>query len=218
MKNLLACLAVLLAFSAGAQSMPYNPDANDDGYIGSPDLLSFLPLFGTQIGIDSNLTCDYDGTDFENFMAGVILGDIILDSVLVQYHVSDTDSIFIPGCPGLIADSVSLERVRLFDSFSSGSYPWNTQMQSVNGWENFGGLHFAWNANDNEFRLHFMDNELSSLSQDGFFGSSWNAMWTGTIPFPPEVSYDESGASLDWGGYFNWATYVNILPYYHYAE
>ena len=62
MKNLIACLAILAAFTAGAQSMPYNPDANDDGYIGSPDLLSLLPLYGTQVGIDSSLTCDYDGT------------------------------------------------------------------------------------------------------------------------------------------------------------
>ena len=52
MKNLLACLAVFAAITAEAQStMPYNPDANDDGYIGGVDLLGLLPLYGQQFGV-----------------------------------------------------------------------------------------------------------------------------------------------------------------------
>jgi hypothetical protein len=63
MRHLLTSLALLATFAAAGQNtMPYNPDADDDSYIGATDLLGLLPLFGQQFGIDSSLTCDYDGT------------------------------------------------------------------------------------------------------------------------------------------------------------
>ena len=216
---LLSLTGALLALSGMAQStMPWNPDANDDSYVGATDMLSTLAVYGQQIGIDSSLTCDYNSSDFEDFMAAVILGDVILDSVLVQYHVFDSDSVFVPGCPGPVADSVSVERVRWFHSFSQSSYPWSNGMQAVGGNGSYGNIYFAWNVSNNEFRIHMMDTELASLANDGFFDNAWRSLWTGTIPFDPEVSFDSSGASLTWSGYFNWATYVNMLPFWHYPE
>ena len=62
-RTLLALAGVLCALSGMAQStMPWNPDANDDNYVGASDMLSTLAVYGQQIGIESSLTCDYDGT------------------------------------------------------------------------------------------------------------------------------------------------------------
>ncbi|MDA8606930.1 hypothetical protein N9L13_07885 [Flavobacteriales bacterium] len=50
MKHLITCLALGIAFAAGAQTglveFPYNPDANNDDVIGINDLLELLSLFG----------------------------------------------------------------------------------------------------------------------------------------------------------------------------
>jgi len=51
MKHLLTAIACCLAVAGGAQFIPqpmeYNPDSNDDSFIGSEDILGALTLFGT---------------------------------------------------------------------------------------------------------------------------------------------------------------------------
>ncbi len=63
MKNLLACLALLAAFSTTAQNngfqFPYNPDAEPDGYIGVHDILEVLAWFGAEWEV---ATLDADST------------------------------------------------------------------------------------------------------------------------------------------------------------
>ena len=50
MKNLLACLAFLVAFCAHAQvndfQLPYNPDSEPNGYIGAADVVELLTYYG----------------------------------------------------------------------------------------------------------------------------------------------------------------------------
>ena len=50
MKNLLACLVMLATFCANAQvndfQLPYNPDAQPDGYIGAADVVELLTYYG----------------------------------------------------------------------------------------------------------------------------------------------------------------------------
>ena len=52
MKHLITCLALGIAFAAGAQTglveFPYNPDSNGDDMIGTADLLDLLSLFGNE--------------------------------------------------------------------------------------------------------------------------------------------------------------------------
>ena len=49
MKHLMTLMALVVAVTAGAQGgWPYNPDSNSDNVIGSEDLLSLLPLYGTE--------------------------------------------------------------------------------------------------------------------------------------------------------------------------
>ena len=46
MKYLLTCLALGIAFAAGAQFSSWNPDYDEDGLIGASDLLALLSVFG----------------------------------------------------------------------------------------------------------------------------------------------------------------------------
>ena len=222
MKNLLACLAVFTVFGAGAQSMPYNPDANDDGYIGSPDLLSFLPLFGSQVGIDSSLTCDYDGTPIEEFFGNVWNGDIVIDSMLVQYHTIDSAEVYIAGCPDPIWETVSYERAWITDHYSEGT--------NIKYWRIYQPYyrHFAliFNASDGYFEFRIKDDEVNLILLDQVLGSHSATAWIEEgsgcwfLPFPTDAAaMDENGIHFEyWSNFLSGTTYVNIIPYWHYAE
>ena len=56
MKHLITCLALGIAFAAGAQTedpiiFPFNPDANYDGIIGVDDLLAMLSGYGEEVSL-----------------------------------------------------------------------------------------------------------------------------------------------------------------------
>lgn len=224
MKNLLACLAVFTVFTAGAQSMPYNPDANDDGYIGGVDLLGLLPLYGQQFGVDSSLTCDYDGTPIEEFFGNVWNGDIVIDSILVQYDVVDSAQVYIAGCPDPVWEVVSYERAWTapFQWGNADALSWVTHQSSYQR-----EFRMEFSAQYGWFRWTVYDYEVSSLALDEVLGShaakpgqydGGDPTWH--VPFPPDVAFfDESGVEfVHWLGFLSGATYVNILPYWHYAE
>ena len=50
MKHVIPVMALLMAFSSNAQDfpVPYNPDGDANGLVGTPDLLSLLALFGEE--------------------------------------------------------------------------------------------------------------------------------------------------------------------------
>ena len=55
MKHLMTLMALVVAVTAGAQGTtiheyPWNPDWNNDNYIGSQDLTGFLSAFGSEFG------------------------------------------------------------------------------------------------------------------------------------------------------------------------
>jgi hypothetical protein len=228
MRHLLTSLALFATFAAAGQStMPYNPDADDDSYIGATDLLGLLPLFGQQIGIDSSLTCDYDGTPIEEFWGNVWNGDIIIDSMLVQYHTIDSAQVFIAGCPDPAWETVSYERAWMTGpatyELSNSRVRWDA---SLIGYSRSFFLFFY--PSNGDFRFRIFDTELDQTGLTDIIGSHssyaqstevcCDVSWL--IPFPLELgSFDESGIHFEeWGGFLTNATYVNILPYWHYAE
>ena len=74
MKYLLTCLALGIAFAAGAQTgfveFPYNPDSDNDDLIGTADLLDLLSLFGSEFS-EENIYLDADSTN-ALYYAGVV--------------------------------------------------------------------------------------------------------------------------------------------------
>ena len=227
MRHLLACLAILAAFNGSAQStMPYNPDADDDSYIGASDILGLLPLYGQQFGIDSSLTCDYDGSEFEDFLTSVFDQNIVMDSVLIQYHVIDSGLVYSPGCPDPVWEVVSLERsfvLPLWAFSTNGPYQIYFRL-----YDSFGTKRFIidYSSNTGVYQFTIRDEEVSSqgyevilgshisyAKTDSLSGTSW------TLPFADSYSFSESGLSFSYcANFLSSATYMNILPYWHYAE
>jgi hypothetical protein len=100
----------------------------------------------------------------------------------------------------------------------------------------------SWQAYTNSgwkiFRLHFQeefgafsftvrDQEVQMLQIESVLGSqiayslpSESGGYDWLIPFPTGAAFfDESGINFNyWSGFLSNATYVNILPYWHYAE
>lgn len=226
MKIFLPLLLVMTAVSGGAQSMPYNPDANDDGYITSPDLLSFLPLFGSQVGVDSSLTCDYDGTPFESFVVGVITEEIVLDSVYVEYLIRDTLTYFTPGCPDLVVEPLVLERAFFITDafFNSTSIGYQAKVKTtLFGYERECSV--TYRETDNTYVLTLIDFEVGQLPNYGWDGY-WDDLSTSDItahlplPFPDFWFIDEDGFQIDWRAtsWIGACEYFRLLPYWHYAE
>ena len=225
MRHALTSLALIATFAAAGQNtMPYNPDADDDSYIGATDLLGLLPLFGQQFGIDSSLTCDYDGTPIEEFWGNVWNGDIIIDSMLVQYHTIDSAEVYIAGCPDPMWETVIYERAWTTDGFlsqSNGRMVWATSLIGH-------GREFIldYSASNGWFEFTLWDFEVGSTGLDEVLGSQVshaindNNYNNWQIPFPVNAaSMDESGIHFNqWSGFLSGATFVNILPYWHYAE
>ena len=224
MRHLLACLAILAAFAAGAQSMPYNPDANDDGYIGGADILGLLPLYGQQFGIDSSLTCDYDGTPIEEFFGNVWNGDIIVDSMLVQYHTIDSAEVYIAGCPDPVWETVSYERAwttndsQSYASLKRWRFYLSGYLRSFTlGFNSTAGF-FYFQIWDEEVSVSGLQEVLGTASSEAKIEENGAGAWF--LPFPTDAaSMDETGIHFEyWNNFLSGATYVNILPYWHYAE
>jgi len=223
MKNLLTYIAMLAAFTAGAQSSaPWNPDANDDSYVGATDMLSTLAVYGQQVGIDSSLTCDYDGTPFEEFMGGVFEGNVIIDSILMQYHCFATMDVYFPSCPETYTDTVSYERSLMLLPTPGGP----SEQRFYSGFLGYQRLLiFSFAEVSGAFGWIMFDDEVEATGLDVFLGhrgahatnSESGPDWY--LPFLEEYDYSELGLSFDaWTGFLNSATYCTILPYWHYAE
>ena len=96
MKHFMTLMALVVAVTAGAQGTtiheyPWNPDSNNDNIIGVDDLLDFLPVFGGEFGNPPE-PCDYDGTPLEDLMAGITDGDIIFDSIFLEYQLEEVST------------------------------------------------------------------------------------------------------------------------------
>ena len=219
MKHVFTLLAFALMSSSFAQSSsPWNPDSNDDSYVGNIDLLSMLAVYGQQVGIDSSITCDFDGTPFEQFVAGVWDATIVLDSVLFQYHVLDSGSIYMAGCPDPVWEVVDVERaywtygVDYSQMFQNGYVVTATNFL---GWRR--QLRFHFNTNTGAYSFLWFDEEMS-LWED-IVGQDHATTSSTQLPFPNSWGLDEEGIHLDsWNGWVSSTTYFSIIPFWHFAE
>lgn len=204
--------------------MPYNPDADGDALIGSQDLISFLGVYNTLM-IDSSLTCDYEGTEFESWVGGLLDGSLILDSVYVEYLLIDTVSTFLPGCP----DPVDIETVLDRSYTLSGPYfydasaydQWNVTADYL-GFFRYFSLEFYENG---VYSIGLLDDEIEELT--GYNNlTSWNGVapeccLSGVpLPFPENWSFDEDGIQIDWNqfGWVHNCEHFRLIPFWHEAE
>ena len=147
MKHLTTFIAAVISFAAAAQQMPYNPDANGDDFVGVDDVLGVLGVYDTAL-MQTDLQCDYEGTDFEQMIIGLIEGTLILDSVYVEYLLLDTATYFTPGCPDEVVEPIVLERSYMLTQPNNGVFNNGLTIAKVMDNIHFGirtatlGLHF----------------------------------------------------------------------------
>ena len=231
MKHLMTLMALVVAVTAGAQGTtiheyPWNPDFNNDTYIGSEDLMGLLSTYGTQFGNPPE-PCDYDGSSFEDLFAGAWNGEIIIDSIFIEYELENIVSYFEPGCPDPIVDTVIFA-----NSFTTGQGNLGMigTIYALNfiGNDAFGGIgvmNWEFSGTSGLYRIRFWIQTHGTLgfNNDGIYGSDsdpWS-QYTG-LPFPAGWYSDEEGIHLEVGWDSNdwpyYANYLHILPYWHYAE
>lgn len=229
MKHLITSLALGFACAVGAQGTtiheyPWNPDWNNDNFVGSSDLTGFLSAFGSEFGNPPE-PCDYDGTPLEEWWGQVISGDIVVDSVYFETLLIDSAEVFYPGCPEAILDTVEFAWNEMITDVHLGTSPY--QKPSLNCAGNGFYWSFEFDGSNGQYRIVTLFSILTDLgfSGDGMFGgygSSWRTSAPYTLPFPETWFLDEEGIHLESGWSANswpyYANYLHILPYWHYAE
>ena len=233
MKHSMTLLALVVAVTAGAQGTtiheyPWNPDWNNDNFVGSSDLTGFLSAFGSEFGNPPE-PCDYDGTSFEQWWSSAISGEIIIDSLFIEFQLLDSNEVFQPGCPEPIMEVAEVSWSGMLESLGLMNSPFGNG-QGPGFWNNGNsGAHF-W-----IFNYHGLTGEYSIISTcgilnqtgyagDGLFGGTgnWSIAPGVGLPFPEDWYLDEDGIHIESGwSENNWqyyANYLHILPYWHYAE
>jgi hypothetical protein len=226
MKQLLTLTALLLTFSGLAQQMPYNPDANGDDFVGVDDVLGVLGVYDTAL-MQPDLECDYEGTDLEQLVGGIVEGGIVLDSLYVEYLLLDTVLTYLPGCPDPVLIETVLERSYTFTSnyqIITGTDLFDTEMTL-----NFLGysrrVQLRFNQVNGSYRFFISDNEVGGLtSYDAltYWAPADNSN-TANLPFPDNWTLDENGIQVDWGqswhnGWVEHCESFRLIPFWHEAE
>ena len=226
MKHLTTLLTMAITLTGLAQQMPYNPDANGDDFVGVDDVLGVLGVYDTAL-MQPDLQCDYEGTEFESFIVGLITEELILDSVYVEYLIRDTLTYFTPGCPDEIIEPIILERsYTMFNSQGEVNQSWGAEVEvSTNYFSYHRRFSIAYYESVNEFFLQIYDNEVGQLPN-----FPPNAQWDDPmipgsnssllLPLPEEWSLDEDGVQIDWW-ISDWPTmceHFRLIPFWHEAE
>lgn len=229
MKHLMTLLALVVAVTAGAQGTtiheyPWNPDWDNDNFVGSSDLTGFLSAFGSEFGNPPE-PCTYDGNSFEEFVFDLMDGSIFLDSLFLEYQLTDVGSYYVGGCPDPISDTIVYSYSIMIDTYSF----WSSGFQAIafdpisNAMQTF-GVYFS--TTDGTYAVEMKNLNLEYLGYlgDGFFGGTINGSRTDdySLPMPSGWYMNEEGIHIndgwnddDWPFY---ADYMHILPYWHYVE
>ena len=216
----IACCLVVACFGQGTtiHEYPWNPDWNNDNFVGSSDLTGFLSVYGSEYGNPPE-PCDYDGTPLEDLMFSIYDGTVVLDSIFMEYQLEDIASYYDVGCPDPITDTVIVSNSVMLSSFELTSSNWR-----LGGYDASGHYHyfqFEWNTSEGWYKF-ILGNYLVTIF-DGFFEGSYQSTTPEVqLPLPSTWNLDADGIHFEntWSSY-HWAYYANylhILPYWHYAE
>ena len=218
MKHLTLLLTMAITLTGIAQQMPYNPDANGDDFVGVDDVLGVLGVFDTAL-MQPDLTCDYEGTELESALADLVSGNLILDSIYVEYLIMDTNAIFVPGCPDPVDSETILERSYMLTNALNNV---TQEFPLVGAYGNYLGYYrefmIQWNSNNGEFVLYQQETEVGGLTSFNSY-SQWQNNHQ-SFPLPEEWVLSENGIEVDWES-SSWqeaAEILRIIPFWHEAE
>ena len=200
-----------------AQQMPYNPDANGDDFVGVDDVLGVLGVYDTAL-MQPDLQCDYEGTDLEQLIAGLIEQTLVLDSVYVEYLILDTVTTYLPGCPDPVDIETIIERSYTFRPYEIG-FQTSSFYVRVQGYiYPLGyprGFEFTFYPEYGQYDIRVTDDEVGTLTSYGA-----TSIATHQMPFPPSWSLNQDGMSV---GFYNndWVPNCQsfrLIPFWHEAQ
>ena len=218
-------IALVVAVTAGAQGTtiheyPWNPDWDNDNYVGSSDLTGFLSAYGSEFG-NAPDACDYDGSPLEELAIGIYDGSIILDSLFIEFELQDIVTYYHVGCPEQITDTVIFSNFAMLRTLYSNPSWW-----MINGFDNYGND--AWLTFEPQMGsgTYLWGTKFSSLTIFDWstvaFGNHQCYTNPEPLPFTDDWYLDEEGIHIESGWDENdwpyYANYLHILPYWHYAE
>lgn len=241
MKHFFALSLFASLLSMAAQNPNYDPDSNGDDLIGAEDLVSLLGVYNTSLAVDTTLECDFDGTAEEEWLFGILTGEVILDSIVVQFSITDSTLYYEPGCPNPQYHILDVELEYVLDNVSSSPTFVCVENYYPNPWGAYeeGRLCFQYDPNSGAHWWYWQDRNLRELrNYTAPYGANYNfeydtdqiyACSTITNQFFQTFSLDEDGlvggfrcnGTLFDGGLFGnpvGYNYIRILPYWHYAE
>ena len=218
MKRLTTLLTMAITITGLGQQMPYNPDANGDDFVGVDDVLGVLGVYDTAL-MQPDLECDYEGTDLEQLFSGFVNGDLVMDSVYVEYFYSDSVETFVPPCPEPIFVETVLAR-----SYTLGSAGLILEPNglSINcnatylGFSRVFKIHF--NPATGYFQLILRDYEIAGLTPYGAW--AYTSPGDFNVPFQAEWELNEDGIQVTWNIDY-WAgncESLRLIPFWHEAE
>ena len=237
MKHFVTLAALLTSLIALAQNPNYDPDSNGDDLIGAEDLVSLLGVYNTSLAVDTTLECNFDGTAEDEWLFGVITGEVVIDSVVVQYSISDSATYYEPGCPTLQVYYLEVEmEYSLFPSEISETYV-RLSGDYANPWGSNSGANFrvSFDSNNGTVRWWWEDYALNNLLSDTApYNANFNFKWdtyghyacVNVSSRTFTLSEDGLVGDIHCNGYAAdsgpWNdpeyNYFRLLPYWHYAE
>ena len=222
MKHLLTNTALLISSLAMGQNDPFwNPDSNGDDLIGFTDLASLLSVYNSEIGMDSSITCDFDGTDLEQFTLNLFDQSAILDSVFFEFELAGITNEYVLGCPDPIQVpwNYSASGMATQTDMSAGDN--DVSVYCGRGFENGGdaALYFYAYRLEVDEPWYIAGNMRADVYYDGISGGINQSIVSGyQIPNQePSIIWDSLGIRrimID----PNFSSFIRVLPYWHYAE
>ena len=225
MKHLLTLTVLLLTFSGLAQQMPYNPDANGDDFVGVDDVLGVLGVYDTAL-MQPDLECDYEGTDLEQLVGGLLSGSLILDSLYIEYLLVDSVITYFPECPDPVAIETVLERSYMFTNINNMLDQPNPGIQCYQSFYGYTrNLILRFYPDNGKFKLYLEEPEVFALTAYPNV-SRWNdideqcCIGETSLPFPDSWELNEDGIQVDWyeDTFIHNAQNFRMIPFWHEAE
>jgi len=241
MKHFFALSLFASFLSMAAQNPNYDPDSNGDDLIGAEDLVSLLGVYNTSLAVDTTLECDFDGTAEDEWLFGIFTGAVVIDSIVVQYSISDSATYFEPGCPTLQTYYLDVE-MEYTMSFVS-PYANENEITFLGYYDNpwgansYSEMRFSFNSNNGTAYWFWQDFNLAQLrGQSAPFGADFHFRYDIDLQYACTNSSEAirtftlsedglvgevlcNGEVVDSGPWndpeYN---YFRILPYWHYAE
>ena len=169
-----------------------------------------------------NLECNYEGTDLEQLIGGLIDQTLVLDSVYVEYFYSDSILTYLPGCPDPVYVETILERSYVIDDFSLDNYTESIEISGSIALLNFyRGLQLQFYPENGRYYFTMGDAEIASITnfpqQSVWQGQYWNSA---VMPFPETWTLNEDGIIVNWYS-LQWVAACQnfrLIPFWHEAE